>query len=446
MPKAEKGSVKDIGNKIKAKGLQKLKYFCQMCEKQCRDANGFKCHLTSESHLRQMKLFSDNAGGILDKFSKEFEQSYLTTLRMRHGTKQVNANNVYQELISDKQHIHMNSTHWTTLSEFVQYLGKSGKCVVEENERGWFVSYIERDASIIARKEAQQRKEVADKAAEEAQAQRMELQRVEAAKALDRVGGALTLEATSLERQDDDQPIKVALGSTLSSSRVAKAGIKKKATPAAGFEEDDEDNEDEEGNSDAMKDRLFKQDLDQKPNNKIESTSPKSKPKEKEKDSTTNIKKRRNKDDIKDDDGGGSKKKRKGDSEQDRYRKDYWLYKNIVVRVISKKLADGKYFRRKAIVDRLVDKYTAEVEVMDSGPDMNDGGDVLRLDQEDLETVIPKKDDRKQKVRILNGKYRGCKAKIDYLDKKGYKADLQILEEDGKLLRDVPFEDFSSIV
>jgi DNA/RNA-binding protein KIN17 len=109
MPKAEKGSVKDIANRMKAKGLQKLKYYCQMCEKQCRDANGFKCHLTSESHLRQMKLFSDNAGGILDKFSKEFEQSYLTTLRMRHGTKKVNANNVYQELISDKQHIHVST-------------------------------------------------------------------------------------------------------------------------------------------------------------------------------------------------------------------------------------------------------------------------------------------------------------------------------------------------
>jgi DNA/RNA-binding protein KIN17 len=442
MPKAEKGSVKDIANKIKAKGLQKLKFYCQMCEKQCRDANGFKCHLTSESHLRQMKLFSDNAGGILDKFSKEFEQSYLTTLRMRHGTKQVNANNIYQELISDKQHIHMNATHWTTLSEFVQYLGKSGKCVVEENERGWFVSYIERDASILARKEAQQRREAADRAAEEAQAQRMELQRVEAAKALDRVGGALNLEATSLERPEDDKPIKVALGSTISSSSgVAKAATKKKATPAAGFEEDDDD--DGENDNDSMQDRLLKEALEQKANNKIkmESTLPKSKLKEK--DEIVN-KNKRNKDDGRDDDGG-SKKKRKSDSGQDRYRKDYWLYKNIVVRVISKKLADGKYFRRKAVVDRLVDKYTAEVEVMDSGPDTNDGGDVLRLDQDDLETVIPKKDDRNQKVRILNGKYRGCKAKINYVDKKAYKADLQVLEEDGKLIRDVPFEDFSSI-
>ena len=33
---------KAIGNRIKAKGLQKLRWYCQMCQKQCRDENGFK--------------------------------------------------------------------------------------------------------------------------------------------------------------------------------------------------------------------------------------------------------------------------------------------------------------------------------------------------------------------------------------------------------------------
>ena len=40
MPKAEKGSLKDIGKRIKAKGLQKLKFYCQLCQKQCRDDGG----------------------------------------------------------------------------------------------------------------------------------------------------------------------------------------------------------------------------------------------------------------------------------------------------------------------------------------------------------------------------------------------------------------------
>ncbi|KAG7349741.1 Kin17 curved DNA-binding domain containing protein [Nitzschia inconspicua] len=428
MPKAEKGSVKDIANRMKAKGLQKLKFYCQMCQKQCRDANGFKCHLTSENHLRQMKIFSDNAGGILDKYSKEFEQSYLATLRMRHGTKQVNANNVYQELIADKQHIHMNATHWTTLTEFVQYLGKTGKCVVEENERGWFVTYIQRDASILARQEAHQRREAADRAAEEAQAQRMELQRVEAAKAMDRIGATVNVEATTIERQDDDHPIKVSLGTTSTSGpKGPKTGTKGSSRVLVEGFGDAEDEEGEETVEDAKgsssKGIPLLRGLPP-------STSyvPISTTKKRSRDDTVNENK--------------AKKTKKKDPYA---RKDYWLYEGIVVRVITKNLADGKYFRRKAIVDRLVDKYTAEVEVLNSNPGAHDGGDVLRLDQHDLETVIPKQDDRKQKVRILNGKYRGSKAKIEYLDKKNYQADLRLSGEDGKCLKNVLFEDFSQI-
>ena len=37
MPKHDFMSPKAISNRIKSKGLQKLRWFCQMCEKQCRD-------------------------------------------------------------------------------------------------------------------------------------------------------------------------------------------------------------------------------------------------------------------------------------------------------------------------------------------------------------------------------------------------------------------------
>jgi Domain of Kin17 curved DNA-binding protein len=48
-------------------------------------------------------------------------------------------------------------TRWATLSDFVKYLGKKGKCIVDETEQGWYltcmysllyVQYIEVDASI----------------------------------------------------------------------------------------------------------------------------------------------------------------------------------------------------------------------------------------------------------------------------------------------------------
>ena len=58
--KAEAGTPKWLANKMKSKGLQKLRWYCQMCEKQCRDENGFKCHTMSEVRLR---LFSTHSSG-----------------------------------------------------------------------------------------------------------------------------------------------------------------------------------------------------------------------------------------------------------------------------------------------------------------------------------------------------------------------------------------------
>lgn len=56
---------------LQAKGLQKLRFYCQVCQKQCRDDNGFKCHLTSESHRRQMALFAENPDKFMDEYSTE---------------------------------------------------------------------------------------------------------------------------------------------------------------------------------------------------------------------------------------------------------------------------------------------------------------------------------------------------------------------------------------
>ena len=81
MGKADKNggflAPKSIANRIKAKGLQKLRWYCQMCNKQCRDENGFKCHCMSESHQRQMAMFSENSGKYMDEFSREFEEGMM---------------------------------------------------------------------------------------------------------------------------------------------------------------------------------------------------------------------------------------------------------------------------------------------------------------------------------------------------------------------------------
>lgn len=42
------------------------------------------------------------------------------------GTKRVHNNIVYNEYISDREHIHMNSTKWETLTDFTKWLGREG--------------------------------------------------------------------------------------------------------------------------------------------------------------------------------------------------------------------------------------------------------------------------------------------------------------------------------
>ena len=45
----------------------------------------------------------------------------------------------------------MNSTTWTTLTEFVKHLGKMGLCIVDETPKGWFIQYIDRDPEVLVR-------------------------------------------------------------------------------------------------------------------------------------------------------------------------------------------------------------------------------------------------------------------------------------------------------
>jgi DNA/RNA-binding protein KIN17 len=142
---------KAIANRIKSKGLQKLRWYCQMCQKQCRDENGFKCHTMSESHHRQMLLFAENSNKFLNEHSSDFNREYLNTLKRRFGTTRVHANVVYQEYISDRNHIQMNSTQWLTLTEYVKWLGRKGIYVVDETEKGWFVTWIDWDPETLRR-------------------------------------------------------------------------------------------------------------------------------------------------------------------------------------------------------------------------------------------------------------------------------------------------------
>ena len=104
----------------------------------------------SVSHQRQLLLFADNPEKYLDS-SKEFKDEYLSVLKRWFNTERVKANNGYQEYIQDRNHVHMNATQWETLTD--------GHCVVDGTEKGWYVTYIDRDPETQLRQKQREKME-----------------------------------------------------------------------------------------------------------------------------------------------------------------------------------------------------------------------------------------------------------------------------------------------
>ncbi|KAF7348188.1 Zinc finger protein rts2 [Mycena sanguinolenta] len=202
MPRAEVGTPKYVANKMKSKGLQRLRWYCQVCEKQCRDENGFKCHAQSESHLRQMLIVGENAGKHIQNFSQEFQSTFVALLSRRFGTKRVRANQVYQEYISDKNHLHMNSTRWVTLTEFVKHLGRSGIARVDETEKGWFLAWIDNSPKALAKAEASLKKDRAT-TSDEQRERTLIAEQIERAKAEESSSAGPSQESSEAQRVDE---------------------------------------------------------------------------------------------------------------------------------------------------------------------------------------------------------------------------------------------------
>ncbi|WPH00787.1 zinc finger protein RTS2 [Acrodontium crateriforme] len=212
MPKAEVGSTKYIANKMKAKGLQRLRWYCQICEKQCRDENGFKQHTMSEGHVRAMLLVGEDPKKYIENYSQQFKRDFLQLLKTAHGEKKINMNNFYQEYIKDKEHVHMNATKWPSLTEFAKYLGREGICRVEEGDKGLEISFIDDSPEAIRRREDVKRKEMQAKGDEDLEA-KMLARQIKKAKEEAALNAKATEQPKPTENMDHIkvEPIKVSL-------------------------------------------------------------------------------------------------------------------------------------------------------------------------------------------------------------------------------------------
>ena len=398
MGKAEAGTPKDIANRMKAKGLQKLRWYCQMCQKQCRDENGFKCHTMSESHQRQLLLFAEDPDKYLDSFSQDFLDEYLNLLKRRFGTKRVQANNVYQEYIHDRDHIHMNATQWETLTDFVKWLGRQGHCIVDETEKGWYVTYIDRDPETIMRQEKLAKKEKFEKSEEEKMRDFINRQ-VE----LGKLNSKHEEEVFTDLKREGEETLKLNLQVGCSKSISNKQKLS-------------------ESNNFKM---MLGKDMIEK--------------KKKDESSEKQIKKRSAMEEIIEEEMRMKKRKEEmsSKSEKPKIPEDQpWLAKNIIVKVVTKDLG-SKFYKQKGVVKSLVDRYTAIVKLLECGTK-------LKLDQSKLETVIPNKG---REVLVLKGKYSGENALLESIQESDFSATLKLLSGDrkGKILSGIPYEDFCKL-
>ncbi|KAH8814832.1 zinc finger protein RTS2 [Xylogone sp. PMI_703] len=215
------GSARHVDKKMKMAGLGRLRWYCTPCQKQCRDANAFKQHTLSESHVHRINNINDLHG---------------TLTSTNQSKKSVHANRFYQTYISDKNHIHLNATKWNSLTEFVKFLGREGLCRVEEKDDGLYIAWIDRSPEAIRGADALKKQELQEAASqkieegllkaqiERAQANRKETPTADAVPLPAEPGHSITFQLTATRKET---PVNVAGGPSkkINAFKVAKRSI-----------------------------------------------------------------------------------------------------------------------------------------------------------------------------------------------------------------------------
>ena len=391
-----------------------------------------------------MAILLEDPDSVIKKYSLEFESSFMGCLKIRHGTKRTLANNVYQEMIADKGHIHMNSTYWPTLTLFCQNLGKKGLCIVSEEERGWYVQLIDRDTAKIQKEKDMKAREDAELRAEERDLRRREKQALEASLLN---GGSLENEATKLVRKEGEKvaiklggiskvnaggkrPLNlVANASTLLSNHAeGETGKKKKSR----WGEEPQPQSNSITHTSASKTTSG---LQQKPSSALDEIMRANEVAKVKAVELANTKKKKFEEEqqLALAAAQSAKSSSSSSSSTSSFAKnEYWLQTGIIVKVTNRSLLDGKYYKSKGVVQSVIDKYGCSLKILDSG-------DLIQLDQDDLQTVIPKNEG--DKVLVCNGIMVGKKARIVKIRKDGENADLEI---EGDVHKRISFEDFST--
>ena len=116
----------------------------------------------------------------------------------------MHCNNVYQDYISQKNHIHMNATQWETLTEFAKWLGKEGHCAVDKTPKGWYITYIDKNTETIEKQTKMASKERMELDDQERMAKFLGKQ---IGRAIDTEGAKQEVVHTELQRDNEEKRI-----------------------------------------------------------------------------------------------------------------------------------------------------------------------------------------------------------------------------------------------
>lgn len=291
----------------------------------------------------------------------------------------------------------MNSTEWATLTDFVKYLGRTGKCKVEETPKGWFITYIDRDSETLFKEKMKNKRIKADIVDEEKMEKEIQRQ-IERAEQMmmnganDKGGEEEGIKSRMLEKNDGEGEKKIKLSLGQMKKNIEMNG--KRDSSRLMF--DEVESESNSGKRKREGENLGK-------NASVLDELMKEEEKARERSN----------------------------------RKDYWLFEGIIVKVMSKALADKGYYKQKGVVRKVIDKYYGEIEMLENKH-------LLRVDQEELETVLPQIGGI---VKIVNGAYRGENARLLAIDTDNFCAKVQIEKGiyDGRVLKAVEYEDICKL-
>lgn len=256
-----------------------------------------------------------------------------------------------------------------------------GKCVVDETDEGWFITYIDRDPATIELEEKMRRKEKAEKDDKERETDFLQRQIREGQKKESTEKPTDDGNTKELIREEDG---KLSLNLKMDTFKKPTVAPIKNVLSTAGSDRMSMISKSSSRKSEKRKISALEEIIQEE-----------------------------------------TKKK-------NYMRKDYWLLENIVVKVTTKTLG-LEYLGKKGVVIKVMDKYGCMVKLFE--PKVK-----LKLDQNHVETVIPNVGGR---VIVVNGMHVGREAELIKLDADNFCVDVKLKSgpATGKIITRLPFED-----